>query len=183
MSVLFTEKFDAWTVDDLPDDDRRYEIVDGSLIMSPAPTTRHDVVIARLLRILSTQLAEPDRVLGPAGLTFAPTSYRVPDLVVVRAGVPLWDAQSLGPADLELAVEVVSPSSVSTDRITKPAQYAAAGIPAYWRVETDPGLTLTVYTLREGAEVYTEIGHWAENETAAISEPFVVSFTLADLRG
>jgi len=52
---------------------------------------------------------------------------------VIAANSPL-----LSPAEVLLAVEVVSPGSVTTDRITKPAQYAAAGIANFWRVETEP---------------------------------------------
>ena len=42
------------------------------------------------------------------------------------------------PADVLLAIEIESPSSVTTDRITKPAQYAAGGIGHFWRLETAP---------------------------------------------
>jgi len=69
---------------------------------------------------------------------------------------------------------VVSPGSVTTDRITKPAQYAAAGIGAYWWVETKPEVSLTAYVLREGANVYTELGTWTPGQIAQLIEPFAV---------
>ncbi|HWG95200.1 MAG TPA: Uma2 family endonuclease, partial [Mycobacteriales bacterium] len=61
----------------------------------------------------------------------------------------------LRPSDVLLAVEVMSPTSVTTDRVTKPAQYAAAGIPHYWRLEPDVPL-LVRYALEDGA--YREVG-------------------------
>lgn len=180
MSVVIPTKLEPWTVDDLPDDGRRYEIVDGTLLVSPAPSMRHDVMLFNLLHELAAQLGQKFRVLGPAGLTFAPTNYRIPDLLVVDGSIDLWNAKHISPSDVTLAVEVVSPSSITTDRITKPAQYAAAGIPAYWRIETDPLLTLTAYVLAE--DVYAEVGHWVEGETVELDEPFAVRFAIDDLR-
>lgn len=59
----------------------------------------------------------------------------VPDVVVRRGGDP--DAVVFEPKDLLAVVEVVSPGSRRKDRISKPAEYAAAAIPCYWRVELD----------------------------------------------
>ncbi len=56
------------------------------------------------------------------------------------------------PADVVLAIEVVSPSTKTTDRFAKPGEYAAAGIPCYWRIERDP-LHVFAYQLREPARV------------------------------
>jgi Uma2 family endonuclease len=78
-------------------------------------------------------------------------------------------------------VEVVSPGSITTDRVTKPAQYAAAGIPAYWRVETDPDVSLTAYRLPEGSTVYAEIGTWTRGEIAHLTEPVVVDVPIGQL--
>lgn len=83
--------------------------------------------------------------------------------------------------DVLLAVEVVSPGSVTTDRITKPAQYAAAGIRSLWRVETRPELSLTAYALVSGERVYTEVGTWTTGQTAQLSEPFAVEVAVDDI--
>ncbi len=85
------------------------------------------------------------------------------------------------PADVLLVVEVVSPSSVTTDRITKPAQYAAAGIPAYWRVEASAAVSLTAYTLPPGSSVYAEVGTWSRGEVAHLTEPFAVDVPIDQL--
>lgn len=184
MAITLPEKTGPWTVDDLadlPEGPWRYEIVDGSLLMSPAPAPRHELVLARLWLALREQVPSPDRVLGPAGVTFD-SSYRVPDLVVVKEGVDLWEAKLISPADVELAIEIMSPGSVTEDRITKPAQYAALGIGAFWRVETDDEFSLTAYSLPSGGDVYAQVGVWREGEQVDLHEPFDIHFAVDHLR-
>ena len=170
-----------WTVDDLPDDDRRYEIVDGVLLVTPPAAPRHDLVVKRLSRILDDAIGE-NLVRSEAGLTFRPIDYRVPDVVVLRPGFDAWNAPATTAADVQLAVEVVSPGSVRTDLVAKLHQYAAEGIGAYWIVQTEPTLTLTAYALPSGSDAYTRIGHWTEPDTVELGEPFDVRFALTDLR-
>jgi Uma2 family endonuclease len=55
------------------------------------------------------------------------------------------------PADFALLVEVVSPTSTGMDRVLKPAEYAAAGIPFFWRVEIEPAVEVISYELSDGA--------------------------------
>jgi hypothetical protein len=85
------------------------------------------------------------------------TDGRVPDLGrgVVRpcAGGP--GAPLPGPEHVGLVVEVVSPSSRKTDRFAKPGEYAEAGIPLFWRVETEPDLLVVAHRLRVG--VYEQV--------------------------
>ena len=78
--------------------------------------------------------------------------------------------------DVLLAVEVMSPSSVSTDRVSKPAQYAAAGIPYFWRLEPD---VLVIHALEGG--VYRECGRFSGD--IAVDDPFVLRFPLGQLLG
>jgi Uma2 family endonuclease len=122
------------------------EIVDGMVVVSPSASKRHN----RLARILANAL---DAASGPewnadtdfdVRLQDVPLSNRRPDVVVYRADT--IDTVPTRPEHVLLVVEVVSPGSETTDRIVKFSQYAAVGIPFYWRVE----LTLTgipvVYT-------------------------------------
>jgi Uma2 family endonuclease len=135
-----------WTVDEvdaLNDPDRawpRYECVDGELLVTPAPSLDHQVVLARLHRLLADYL---DR--QPVGLAlFAPLDVRLtpdtvvqPDLLVVplRDGRPPRDGVVVD--RLVLAVEVVSPSSARADRVTKRRLHQRAGTPEYWIVDPD----------------------------------------------
>ena len=68
----------------------------------------------------------------------------------------------------------MSRSSVSTDRIAKPAQYAAAGIPHFWRLEPDALLTHVL-----DGETYRETGRFADE--VVVDEPVALRFPLAQL--
>ena len=168
---------DVWTIEDLfeldVEDWRRYEIVDGALVVSPTPGLSHEYLLARVRNALIRAAPAGIEVLaGNTGVEFG-RSYRVPDIAVVPLDLP---GPLMTPKDVLLAVEVVSPGSVTTDRITKPAQYAAAGIPNFWRVEQDP-VSLTAYRLV--GDVYAEVGTWNVGETARLSDPFPVEIEIS----
>lgn len=176
----------TWTFEDLqalPEDPLwRYEIVDGGLVMTPGPNTRHEWVSAVLRGRMQKQLPDGFCVLGPLSVDLHP-SYRVPDLVVISEDLVRAEPlnEKLRPVDVQLVVEVVSPSSLTTDRITKPAQYAAAGIAHFWRIEPGPDVSLSCYELRAGDSVYTEVGTWTRGETARVERPFPLAIDLDDL--
>ena len=169
-------------VESLPHDvnPHAYEIVDGALVVTPSPDVVHEAVSAELRAMLRAAYGPEYLVGGPIDIDLNP-SYRTPDLVVIPTSLVGHRTRPLPPSDVLLVVEVVSPGSVTTDRITKPAQYAAAGIPAYWRLETDPDISLTVYRLPEGGTVYAEAGTWTRGQTAHLTEPFPVDVVLDQL--
>jgi Uma2 family endonuclease len=157
-----------------------YEIVDGALVVTPSPDLDHEAASARLRFRLQAALGNDYLVAGPIDIDLNP-SYRTPDLAVLRSSLVGQQTRPIPPCDVLLVVEVVSPSSVTTDRITKPAQYAAAGIPAYWRVETDPDISLTAYELPAGGAVYAEIGSWTRGQTAHLTKPVPVDVPIGQL--
>lgn len=143
-----------WRFDELaslPDDGRRYEVVDGGLLVTPPPGHRHQAVGAELLLQLAAQCPSAWRVRYEWPLPLG-TDGRVPDLAVVSARAPLDGPgpYPVGPEHVGLVVEVVSPSSRKTDRFAKPGEYAEAGIRLLWRVETEPALLLLAFELVEG---------------------------------
>ncbi|NEE00942.1 Uma2 family endonuclease [Phytoactinopolyspora halotolerans] len=177
------ERLEPWTFDDLlelPESPWRFEIVDGGLIMSPPPGVWHEGVSDAVRTALRNRLPSAYRALGPLAVDMHPT-YLVPDLAVLRAEDVRRRKNRLRPAEVLLVVEVVSPGSVSSDRILKPAKYAAAGIPAYWRIETEPETSLTAYQLTPGSSVYTTVGTWRVGQTAHLTEPFEMDIPIADL--
>lgn len=145
-----------WTLlelDELPDDGCRYELVDGGLVVTPPPTQRHQELAHALHERLSGAAPPGWRVRLEYPLPFADDTQRVPDLVVFRWPLqhPRGDARNpLGPADVGLVVEVVSPRTQRTDRFAKPGEYADAGVPLFWRLETEPDLALHAYALQDG---------------------------------
>jgi Uma2 family endonuclease len=181
-AMLALDAHQVWTFDDLqklPEevDWRRFEIVDGALVVSPSTAWRHEV-ICQLVRTVLWEAGQPDFfVAGPMAVDLHP-SYLIPDFVVTRAELRTTNVNPLPARDVLIAVEVVSPGSLTMDRITKPAEYAKVGIPAYLRVESEPEVTLTAYSLAEGASVYAELGTWGPGETAYLDAPFPVDIPI-----
>jgi Uma2 family endonuclease len=166
---------DGWTVDDLPDDDRaRYELVDGALVVTPPPALKHQEAAVALLGVLLPVLPRGRRAVLEPGLHFDRRNYREPDLVVYDRAASARGR--IEPQDVLLAVEIMSPSSVSSDRVSKPVQYAAAGIPHFWRLELDP-LLLVVHRLAGTSyDVVAQL-----DDVVELDEPVPVAFRLAEL--
>lgn len=169
---------DGWTVDDLddiPDDGMRYELVDGSLYVSPPATVGHNSAAFRLGVLLDAALDDTWRVVPGPGVVLDRRNYREPDLVVVRPTA--LEGRFAAAGDVLLAVEVMSPSSVTDDRLTKPAQYARAGIPHYWRLERGSQPVLVTHQL--DGEVYRETGRAVDE--VILDRPVALRFRLRDL--
>ncbi len=166
----------SWTLDDLarlPDDGRRYEIIDGSLHVTPAPALLHQRYCTWLMRALLAELPDEYDVVAGANvlLPAEPTRLLVPDVLAVRLTDIGTNSDPLAvPATaVPIAVEVVSPSSTAHDRFTKPALYAEAGIPHYWRVETGHnGPTVHLYALATEATEATEATDLAADADSAV---------------
>ncbi|MFC4059646.1 Uma2 family endonuclease [Planomonospora corallina] len=171
-----------FTVDDLlrfPDDGNRYELFNGSLLVSPSPVPLHQLAIARLLRILEDAAPLELQPLPEVNLRVGPRDFFIPDLVVVPAETVEANELMFRPQDVLLAVEMVSPSTQGRDRHLKRSAYAEAGIPLYWRIELDEGPALYVHELADGE--YKPADKHEAGETAALTAPFEVAFDPAAL--
>lgn len=124
----------------LPEDGRRYEIIDGALHMSPAPRPWHQTVSRRIQFALYAQLelAGLGQVFdAPVDLILSAHDIVQPDLVYLegpQAGLITDRAIEGVPA---LVVEILSPSTRRRDVLTKSALYQRAGVPRYWLVDPD----------------------------------------------
>jgi Uma2 family endonuclease len=164
----------TWTIEDLwrlPDDGFRYEIIDGSLLVSPPPAIPHFRATTRLHHLLHAQ-APDDLLVGEnAGVSIAKgRTYRIPDLVVVRASAIEGNETEFVPEDVVLAVEVLSPDSGGDDLVMKKYQYGKASIPHYWVVDQRKR-TLTVLR-HDGAEGYVHVATVSPGEVWRCDEPF-----------
>lgn len=170
---------DHWTasdLDDLPDDGLRYELIDGTLIVSPAPRPYHQRAIAELVAVLRTSRSRGLEVL------FAPLDWRPdgitsvqPDVLVVRSAEVTRERLVGTPL---LLVEVASPASRALDRTVKFERYARAGVPQYWIV--DPGTedrppSIEVFDLVDGD--YRPQVRADGDQTAAVTGPVPVAVT------
>jgi Uma2 family endonuclease len=167
---------DPWTIDDLHrlPDDIHAEIIDGSLIVSPSPTSWHQLAVTRLSRVLEDAAASDFEVVASSGVQVR-VSYLEPDVAVVRTDAALANVQVFQPEDLLLVVEIVSPSNAGFDRREKPIRYGEAGIPHFWRVELEGDRSPYVvrYGLDDSGAKYVELGTvWAgDEETVDIGFP------------
>lgn len=123
----------------LPDQEgRRVEVIDDQLYVTPSPTTGHQRVVMRLIRVLDPFVREHDlgEILpGPIDVIFAEGDYLAPDLVFMRRdrlGL-VSDRGIEGPPDL--AVEILSPSTAGRDRGLKRDRYRVYGVAEYWVVD------------------------------------------------
>ncbi len=162
-----------FTVDDLdrmPDDGRRYELLDGVLIVSPRPTTVHQLAATRLVTLLENACPDDLCVLAEPALQLSDDTEFDPDVVVVR-----WE--DVGAAKLTapplLAAEIRSPSTALIDLNRKKAAYQRFGVQAYWIVDPDPREpSVTAFELIEGR--YSTLATAAGREALRAEWPFAV---------
>lgn len=120
----------------MPDDGRRYELVDGHLLVSPAPGHLHQRAVLRLARLLDDS-CPPDleTLVAPFAIGLADDTELQPDVLVARRA-------DITPAELPtapvLAVEVLSPSTRHVDLGLKRRRFERAGTRAYWTFTRGP---------------------------------------------
>ena len=168
-----------WTYEDykkLPDDGRRYEIIEGVLYVTAAPGFDHQYTVTRLLVHLDNLVTEQN--LGV--VLVAPFEVHLPDiaqpvqpdvLFVAAERAPRPGAEGFTGAP-DLIVEVLSQSTARTDRLVKFGAYERAGVREYWLA--DPRTrSVEVYSLSEEG-TYEMAGQYTPGET-------VKSAVLSDL--
>lgn len=181
----------VWTVEEvlaLPYEGRRYELIDGILLvngvpvprgdlgavdpaMTPSPSFPHQGAVTALWRLL-TEYLESHRTgcafVAPADIVLGNRRVVQPDVFVV----PLVDGRAPRTWDeagsLLLAVEVVSPSTARTDRVIKRRVYQEAGVPVYWLVDLDARI---IQRWRSGAARSDELADVIEWLAPGAPEP------------
>ena len=170
--------FTVSDLEEMPDDGRRYELIDGELLVSPAPGWAHQQATGALYVALYQVCPASMRVLmAPFAVRPDKNNEVQPDVLVAR----YKDLTEQGlPRAPRLAVEVISPTSRLRDASLKKAVYARLGTPSYWLVDPNPGKpSLTVFEL-SGRE-YTEAGHVTGDQPWDATRPFPVRVVPADL--
>jgi len=124
----------------LPDDGKRYEVLDGELFVTPAPSTPHQRALRLLFELLNPYVnrhAIGELFWSPADIEFSPRRLVQPDLFVVRLqdGKPLRAWRDV--AGLVLAVEALSPTTARADRHKKRHIYMEEAVDEYWIVDLD----------------------------------------------
>ena len=133
----------------LPDDGRRYEILDGELAVRPSPLIRHQIVSRNLQRLLDRHVEAHDLGLfldAPVDVILESTTVVVPDLVFVSKARMAIVSERAIEGSPDLIVEILSPSTERRDRGAKMKLYARFGIPSYWIVDIEQR-TIEVFEL------------------------------------
>ena len=163
-------------LESMPHYRHRYELIDGSLIVTPAPSRGHQIVHSHLMDDLLRDCPQGLRVLAaPVDVRLADDLVFQPDLLVVDAAE---FAQLDQPARPLLVVEILSPSTSSIDRLLKFNKFQAAGCPSYWIVDPDEP-RLTAWDLVDGA--YLCVGDVAGDSSWTSTLPYSVTVTPAEL--
>ncbi|MER6989556.1 Uma2 family endonuclease [Saccharopolyspora hirsuta] len=141
----------------LPEDNsHRFELVEGALLVSPRPVSDHQWALKKLTRQLDDQVPGELVVLPEVEVVLFetwPSTIRIPDLVVVSVEAARKSPARYRAADVQLAVEIVSPGSARM----KFDEYAEAGIPNYWIVDLNKPVSIAAYELKDDG-IYVAVG-------------------------
>ena len=173
--------FVAEDLDRIPELPGHTELIDGSLVFVSPQANFHMMVISLLEGTLRRLAPKELKVRREMTVTLGKRQRPEPDLLVVRAAVARDPkTTTYRPADVLLAVEVVSPDSEVRDRERKPQLYAAAGIPNFWRVEDVGGRpTVYAYELDPATKSYGLIG--IHHERLKLTVPFDIDIDLTEI--
>jgi Uma2 family endonuclease len=185
---LEEEEAVGWTEGelDMVPDNVRYEIEDGILFVSPSPALWHQKFELKVATMLDSQCPEEWTSVPQAEIRIYEDDKvmhaRSPDVMVVPAAATTVEAERnwVAPSEIALALEIVSRSSRSRDRITKAALYAEWGIPLYLRVEGNPTVALYEYRLdTETGQYRTPVQYTDAFQT---DDPFPIRIDLSALK-
>ena len=178
MGMPATARF--WTLEEvreMQDADRawpRFELIDGELLVTPSPTRAHQHAVREILSLLTPYVQY--HALGvvevsPADIRLTPRTIVQPDVFVSplvngRTSLDWRDTTSL-----LLAVEILSPSSVRADRVTKRRFYARHSVDEYWVVDLDTRIIERTRRGEDRPEILDQDLTWAP---AGAAEPLVI---------
>jgi Uma2 family endonuclease len=160
----------------LPDDGNRYELIDGELFVTPAPSNWHQLVVGALYARLRAYL----RPSNFARAMHSPADVRredwnrnrvQPDVFAVRLVDGVQPKYPYKLDDLLLCVEVESPSNAAYDYQTKRRLYLESGIPEYWIVSPDARTFARWRGASADADLLTTRLEW---HPAGMPEPLVI---------
>ncbi len=167
------------TVDDymaLPDDGKRYELIDGELILAAAPLAPHQVVVYELYAIIRAYLRQHDigMIFGaPFDVILSDNVVFQPDLMFITyARLPIVSGGMVHGAP-DMVVEVLSPSAESRNRNDKARLYWSHCVLEYWLVDT---LRRTIEVFGAGQTGFELISVYGERD--ALESPTLSGLSL-----
>ncbi|GAB5520302.1 MAG: Uma2 family endonuclease [Rhodothermales bacterium] len=162
----------------LPEDGKRYEIIDGDLFMSPAPSFWHQRYLVRMLTSIGKYLElHPvgEVVVAPLDVILDEENIVQPDLIFIStAKSHLIVKRGLEGAP-DLVVEVLSPSNRRRDEVAKRTLYERFGVEEYWMVDPEAD-TVRVHRLTD--EGYIEAVVLTADAEDVLTSPMLSGFAL-----
>lgn len=162
----------------LPDDGNRYEIIDGELLVNPAPVPLHQLVVGEIWFALKSHFREHGGgkvISSPVDVVLEESGIVQPDLIVILER----RAQILGPTNVQgapdLVIEVLSDRTRRYDELDKRRLYERSGVDEYWIV--DPVVELLKIYRRAG-ESYVRVAEISTETGGAITSPLLPGFSL-----
>jgi len=179
MSIGASTPFTVHDLDGMPDDGRRYELIDGELLVSPAPGLRHQTISYQLHRLLDDACPDDLYVIAAPFAVQTDVSNEVqPDVLVARLE-ELTDKNL--PGAPVLAVEVLSPSGRLIDLNLKRAAYERMHTPSYWVL--DPDVPDLLVLELDAEDRYEEVARVVGDEVFEAHQPFKVRVVPTELLG
>jgi Uma2 family endonuclease len=151
----------------LPNDGRRYEILEGELFVSPAPKTRHQIIATNLAETLNRQVRKHKlgRVLvAPTDVVLSRTDVAQPDLLFISSQrLKILTEQNVQGAP-DLIVEILCEFTEEQDRTLKMQIYARHGVREYWLIDPDREV-VEVYELDAKLRTFLHRATYQQDET------------------
>ncbi|MEV6305961.1 Uma2 family endonuclease [Actinoplanes sp. NPDC051861] len=175
-----------WTEEEflaLDESSYRVELLEGGLWVSPGPNSPHQQMIGRLTAAFLPAADEAAIwVMSDMNTRLEPGTVMRPDLVLARGPRV---ATVVDASDVLLAVEITSPSNVTSDRVLKMQLYAQAKIKWYLLVEPDMTTyeSVTLRLFRLGAGGYDTYAVAEGDENLTLDEPFPLTINAQGLLG
>lgn len=163
----------VWTPDEvraLPDDGRRYEVIRGELLVTPAPSFQHQEAVLQIVLVLrdyAERTAVGYALMSPADIEPEEGALVQPDVFVGRLPEGRRPRGWEDFARLLLAVEILSPSTARADRTVKRLLFQRTGVPEYWIADLDARLVERWRPGDERPEVLTERLRWQPDPRVA----------------
>jgi Uma2 family endonuclease len=133
----------------MPDDGKRYELVNGEVFVTPSPNVKHQRILGRLHLSIGNHVEKHKLgsvFVAPLDVVFGEKTALQPDIIFVSSGRHgiVGPEYIIGAPDL--VVEILSPYRVAFDRVTKFEQYARHAVGEYWIIDPTAE-TVEVYRL------------------------------------
>ncbi len=165
----------------LPNDGKRYEIIEGELFMTPAPSTRHQRILGKLYKLISNYVEEKDLgevLMAPVDVVLSMMDVVQPDLIYVSKDRENITTKKNIVAAPDLVIEILSENTAPIDQNRKKTLYEKYGVKEYWIVDPDENY-ITQYSLQEDAfALHAELDE-SEKLTSKVIEGYVLP--LADV--